>query len=122
MGRLLRTVPADCHGAPTAGTTSRVIGEDERTGRSFAGLHLRKVLRADEPSQGLADRQEKRVGLTPAAHGLQLEAILFRFPRGNPPEGLVALEQAIEQFQLGEVLRRQRASHSLMQEATEPLS
>ena len=38
-------------------------------------------------------------------------------------EGYVSwLEQAIEQFQLGEVLRRQRASHSLVQEATEPLS
>src|SRR5262249_8243950 len=72
VGCLLRAVAAGRHAAPPARVTARVIGEEKSTGRAFAGLHLGKVLRGDEAGQRLPDRQEKRVRLTPAAHGLEL--------------------------------------------------
>jgi hypothetical protein len=52
---LLCSVAADRHAAPSSRMAPGVVGEEERTGRAFAGLHVSKILRADEPSQRLAD-------------------------------------------------------------------
>ena len=59
---LLRAVTADCHAAPSPRAPPRMIGEEKCAGRSLAGFHPRKILRADEPRQGLTDRKEERFG------------------------------------------------------------
>ncbi len=56
MRRLLRTVAADRHAAPPSRVAPRVVGEQQRAGRAFAGFHLGEVLGADEPRQRFADR------------------------------------------------------------------
>src|SRR5260370_40865316 len=52
---LLRAIAADRHAAPPSGMAPRVVRELQRAGRAFAGLHVGKVLRTDEPSQRLSD-------------------------------------------------------------------
>src|SRR5262249_16702954 len=122
VGCLLRAVTADRHATPPPGMAVRVIGEEQRTSRAFAGLHVGKLLRENEPSQRLSDRKQKRVGVTPAAHGLKVEGGLLLWPLGDPREGLVALEETIEWLQLGERHARQGVSHSPAHEAPEPFS
>src|SRR6478672_5308540 len=92
MRSLLRAVAADRHAAPPSRTGTRVVSEQERAGRAFAGLHVGKVLRADEPCQCLADGEQKRIGVAPSAHGLKLEGSLPVRQRRYLAEGLVASE------------------------------
>src|SRR5262249_36599854 len=49
VGSLLRAVAADRHAAPSTGVAPRVIGEEQRTPRAFAGLQVGKVLGPDSP-------------------------------------------------------------------------
>src|SRR5215470_9153138 len=56
VGCLLRAVPADRHAAPPPDVPAGVIGEEQRTGRAFAGLHVGEVFRGNEASQRLSDR------------------------------------------------------------------
>src|SRR5215472_8731427 len=122
VGCLLRPVAAERHAAPPPHAASRVIREEQRAGRALTGLHVGKVLPANEPGQLRGNREEKRLGISPAAHGLQLEAVLRPGSGGDPGERLVVLEQTIEGLQIGERLGREGTSHALAYEASEPLS
>ena len=73
--------------------TPRMVGEKEGAGRPLTGLHLRKVLRADEIGQRLGDGEQQRVEVAPATPGLALEAPWARRRKDDAAKGFVALEQ-----------------------------
>jgi hypothetical protein len=120
MGRLLRSVSTYCHAAPPPRMASGVVGEQERAGRAFAGLYVRKVFGADEPSQRLSDGEQKRVGATPAAHGVKLKRPLPGWSWRDPAECFVAFQETVERRQLVERIGCQRATFVPVHEAPEP--
>src|SRR5258708_5149458 len=67
---LLCPISAYRHTTPASCTASRVVGEQQRAGRTFAGFYIGKVFRADQPSQCFPDGKYKRIGALPVAHRL----------------------------------------------------
>ena len=100
--------------------TPRMVGEKERAGRPLASLHVRKVLRADEISQRLCDRKQKRVRFTPATQDLKPEAPLTRRGKDDAAKRFVAREQVVKRRQLSESLGCQVAALMPADEAPEP--
>src|SRR6185437_4121583 len=70
---LLRAIAADGHAAPAARVTASVVGKEQRTGGTLAGLYVGEVFRAHELRQGLGDRDQQGFRRAPTARGLQLE-------------------------------------------------
>ena len=101
---LLRAVSTNRHAAPAPRAAPRMVGEQQRAGRPLTGFHMRKILRADEPRQRLADGEKQRVRRTPPAHGLELERAFTNRSQADPGKTLVALKQTVQRFKLGERL------------------
>jgi len=59
MSYLLRSVLAYCHTVPLSRMAPCLIGEGERANQALAGLRIRELLRAHEPRQRRADREEQ---------------------------------------------------------------
>jgi hypothetical protein len=92
--RLLRPVSTYRHAAPAPRMSSRAVGEKQRAGRAVAGLHVRKVFRADKTRQRFPDRKKKRLRRTPPAHDLKLKSgWLHSVLQRDPAENLVALQE-----------------------------
>ena len=86
--------------------SARVIREKQRAFRAFARLHVSKVLFADELRERFDNRHQQRFGVRPAS--LHRERKTARGIRIGDDHRmlLVALQHAIQRFELGQILRR----------------
>src|SRR6516225_729978 len=123
VSRLLRAIAADRHAAPPPRMTSRMVGEEKRTGRSLASLHVAKIFRADKLRKCLSDRYEQGLGCAPSANCLKLDRHLFAlWADHDPAEGFIARQQTIQRVEFGESFRGQRVPLVLAHKASEPLA
>src|SRR3954454_17815746 len=121
VSRLLRAIAAERHAAPPPCPATRMVGKEKRAGRSFAGLHVRKIFRTNKLGQRLADRGEQGFGRAPSADRLKLKRLAL-WPGIDPLEGVIALQQTIQWLKPGKTLRRQRTPFVLAHKASEPLA
>src|SRR3954467_19335 len=121
VSRLLRAIAAERHAAPPPCPATRMVGKEKRAGRSFAGLHVRKIFRTNKLGQRLADRGEQGFGRAPSADRLKLKRLVL-WPGIDPLEGVIALQQTIQRLKPGKTLRRQRTPLVLAHKASEPLA
>src|SRR6185295_2355236 len=87
MGGLLGAIAADRHDAPPSRPAARMVGKEKRAGRSFAGLHVRKIFRANKLRQRLADRGQQGFRGAPPADRLKLKRLLTLWSGNDPLEG-----------------------------------
>src|SRR3954467_8857555 len=121
VSSLLRAIAAERHAAPPSRPAARMVGKEKRAGRSFAGLHVRKIFRTSKLGQRLADRGEQGFGRAPSADRLKLKRLAL-WPGIDPLEGVIAPHQKITRPKPGKPLRRQRTPLVLAHKASEPLA
>jgi|SRR6516225_2241461 len=127
MGGLFRAVAADSHAAPPSRSSVRLIQHQQGTRRPFAGLNVRKILRADQVRHGPGDRQKQRIAalpapkLTPGDTGGHFR-IFSALALNDLTILLVAIEDSIQRCKLSQNVRSKRPAFVLSNKAAKPFA
>ena len=120
---LLGAIAADRHAAPSSRAPACMVGEHQRAAMPLTRFHIGEILLTHELRQRFADRQQERLGGSPATRHPEFQAITvaMAMPR-YLIERFVTLQEPVERSQFMERLRRQRPPDVLANEASEPLA